>query len=145
VQEQSRKKRKKKKKLTQEELLAECAHTEVINTRSLQALLDIEEESKRKTQTKKRKESGALIRTYSYGGQSLYTFTDPIGLPMVFDGFNDPVPKPAVCAITGLPAKYKDPKTGQPYANAEAFKKLRAGHTTELATKETLQVAVAEV
>ena len=30
-----------------------------------------------------------------------------------------------ICAITGLPAKYKDPKTGLPYANIEAFKQLR--------------------
>lgn len=29
------------------------------------------------------------------------------------------------CAITGLPAKYWDPKTDLPYANLEAFKELR--------------------
>jgi vacuolar protein sorting-associated protein 72 len=36
-----------------------------------------------------------------------------------------PDPVPLVCAITGLPAKYKDPLTGKPYANAQAFKALR--------------------
>eukprot|EP00961_Rhodomonas_salina_P048617 652755-Rhodomonas_salina.1 len=35
------------------------------------------------------------------------------------------------CAITGLPAKYKDPKTGLPYANVAAFKELRAKHAAE--------------
>ena len=30
-----------------------------------------------------------------------------------------------VCAITGLPAKYRDPHTGLPYANLEAYKELR--------------------
>ena len=32
-----------------------------------------------------------------------------------------------VCAVTGLPAKYLDPVTKKPYANAAAFKKLREG------------------
>eukprot|EP00967_Tisochrysis_lutea_P148452 scaffold283696_cov28-Tisochrysis_lutea.AAC.1 len=30
-----------------------------------------------------------------------------------------------LCAITGLPAKYKDPVSGLPYANLEAFRELR--------------------
>ena len=30
-----------------------------------------------------------------------------------------------VCVITGLPAKYKDPQTGLPYANLDAYKELR--------------------
>jgi vacuolar protein sorting-associated protein 72 len=30
-----------------------------------------------------------------------------------------------VCVITGLPAKYRDPKTGLPYANTRAFSMLR--------------------
>ncbi|KAJ3087692.1 hypothetical protein HK102_010490 [Quaeritorhiza haematococci] len=35
-------------------------------------------------------------------------------------------PEHPICPITGLPAQYKDPKTGIPYANLEAFKTLRA-------------------
>ncbi|CAB4393053.1 YL1-domain-containing protein [Rhizophagus irregularis] len=31
----------------------------------------------------------------------------------------------AICPITGEPAKYKDPKSGVPYANLEAYKKLQ--------------------
>jgi vacuolar protein sorting-associated protein 72 len=38
-----------------------------------------------------------------------------------------------VCAITGLPAKYRDPLTGLPYATAAAFKKLRANCTAQAA------------
>ena len=30
-----------------------------------------------------------------------------------------------MCAITGLPAKFKDPKTGLPYVNSYAFKEIR--------------------
>ncbi|KAF9923231.1 hypothetical protein BGZ65_009017, partial [Modicella reniformis] len=37
---------------------------------------------------------------------------------------NYPEKKPT-CPITGLPAKYKDPKTGVPYANKEAYKMLQ--------------------
>jgi vacuolar protein sorting-associated protein 72 len=35
------------------------------------------------------------------------------------------------CAITGLPAKYRDPVTGLPYANLEAFKIIREQHTSK--------------
>lgn len=34
-------------------------------------------------------------------------------------------PKQETCAITGLPAKYRDPLTNTPYANGEAFKIIR--------------------
>ncbi|KIY98314.1 hypothetical protein MNEG_9649, partial [Monoraphidium neglectum] len=35
-------------------------------------------------------------------------------------------PAPPVCPITGAPARYRDPATGQFYANAAAFAELRA-------------------
>ena len=35
------------------------------------------------------------------------------------------------CVITGLPAKYRDPLTGLPYATIEAFKAIRAGQGLE--------------
>ncbi|KAI9597619.1 YL1 nuclear protein C-terminal domain-containing protein [Syncephalis fuscata] len=34
-------------------------------------------------------------------------------------------PEKSTCVITGLPAKYRDPKTGLPYANLRAFSMLR--------------------
>lgn len=34
--------------------------------------------------------------------------------------------KPLICPITGLPAKYRDPKTSVPYASKEAFRTIRA-------------------
>ncbi|EOY25737.1 PREDICTED: SWR1 complex subunit 2 isoform X2 [Theobroma cacao] len=36
-----------------------------------------------------------------------------------------PYPEKAICAVTGLPAKYRDPKTGLSYATKEAFKIIR--------------------
>ena len=40
------------------------------------------------------------------------------------------------CAITGLPAKYRDPKTGSYYATIDAFKQLRIQHEKELEEKK---------
>ena len=37
-----------------------------------------------------------------------------------------PPPVQPTCCITGLPAKYRDPKTGLFYASAEAFKQIRS-------------------
>lgn len=34
-------------------------------------------------------------------------------------------PVPLNCAVTGAPANYRDPLTGQPFANKEAFKIIR--------------------
>ena len=39
-----------------------------------------------------------------------------------------PPPPGPICAITGLPAKYKDPVSGLPYATLEAFQELRKLH-----------------
>jgi len=36
-----------------------------------------------------------------------------------------------ICAVSGLPAIYKDPVTGQGYANVAAFKELRRIHSGE--------------
>ena len=35
------------------------------------------------------------------------------------------------CAITGRPAKYRDPLTGMTYANLDAFRELRRRHNEE--------------
>lgn len=38
------------------------------------------------------------------------------------------IPKPQYCVVTALPAKYLDPLTKLPYANAEAFKIIREAY-----------------
>ena len=45
-------------------------------------------------------------------------------------------PEPTKCVITGLPAKYKDPLTGQPYATIQAFKEIRKQHAAAAASVE---------
>lgn len=36
-----------------------------------------------------------------------------------------PPPPAPVCVVSGKPARYKDPKTGAPYADLEAYKELK--------------------
>ena len=44
-----------------------------------------------------------------------------------------PLPTRTLCAITGLPAKYVDPVTKEPYATLDAFKQLRERHAAAAA------------
>ena len=117
---------------TQEELLEEAKETEYWNTIDLQRLLTLEAEMKKKVPTGKTKYEGPSI---------LYKSSAKVnsGTPVIelLRGAETPEPLrqpkptphvPSVCAITGLPAKYKDPLTGQPYATIEAFKELRLRH-----------------
>lgn len=52
--------------------------------------------------------------------------------------------KPTLCPITGLPAKYMDPKTNVPYANADAFKKIRACLNHKTIWSSNMKVYVGE-
>ena len=49
-----------------------------------------------------------------------------------------------VCAITGRPAKYKDPISGLPYADLAAFKELRKLHPDPKAAEKEAAKAAAE-
>lgn len=50
-------------------------------------------------------------------------------MPEILGPHDPPKPvKETKCVITGLPAKYKDPLTGAPYATIEAFRLLRQRH-----------------
>ena len=114
---------------TQEELLEEAKETEYWNLIDLERLLTLEAEMKKKAPTV----------TNAYEGPSLvYRSSAKVdeGATMIelARGAETPEPlrqnKPTPahkdkCVITGLPAKYKDPVTGMPYATIEAFKKVR--------------------
>ncbi len=55
-------------------------------------------------------------------------FSNPIVFSKIFENFSraPQTQKPkSLCVVTGLPAKYFDPLSKQPYANKEAFKLLR--------------------
>ena len=118
------------KQLTQEELLEEAKITEYWNLLDLERLLTLEAEMKKKAPTGKKKydgpslvyrssakeEAGAPVVALARGAEIPELLRQPKPAPV----------KPNVCVITGLPAKYKDPLTGMPYATIEAFKEVRA-------------------
>jgi len=119
------------KQLTQAELLAEAARTEIENIRSLQYLEAVEEENKRKANATKSKYIGPMISFKSSKNSDGYEQSSIEVKNMKTPEYLEqqlapPPPEKPICVITKLPAKYKDPVTGQPYATLEAFKKLRA-------------------
>jgi len=112
---------------TQEEMLAEAAETELFNTADLQRILALEEETKRRAVVVKKDYDGPLVRFRSSreGGDQLLFLrgADP---QLSAPGTCMPTAPPAVvCAVTGRPAKYRDPKTELPYADAAAMRIIR--------------------
>lgn len=65
-------------------------------------------------------------KTESWCSRNFLEFTDTKNFPKdYFPTEKLKYPGRAVCAVTGLPAKYKDPLTGLPYATIDAFKYIR--------------------
>ncbi|KAI9314132.1 YL1 nuclear protein-domain-containing protein [Dichotomocladium elegans] len=52
--------------------------------------------------------------------------------------------KPMLCPITGLPARYKDPKTNVPYANLDAYKKIQACLSNQMVWSPGMKLYVGE-
>ncbi|KAH9734627.1 SWR1 complex subunit 2 [Citrus sinensis] len=147
-----RKKEGEEKRITQEEMLLEAAQTEIMNLRNLERVLAREEEVKKRAIVHKAVYTGPQLRYLSKDGYSYLEFSKGVSfqselsttsVPLLTDLFLNYVsvipviafsilkimaalnPERAVCAVTGLPAKYRDPKTGLPYATKEAFKIIR--------------------
>ncbi|KAK9865408.1 hypothetical protein WJX84_002071 [Apatococcus fuscideae] len=115
--------------LTQAELLAEAAYTELENLRSLEAHLAAEEEFKKKASIKRSKYSGPLIRfrSKSINQEAVVHFEIMNMLPPP-ELEASAAPEPAdesICVITGRSASYRDPDTGLPYADLEAYRELK--------------------
>eukprot|EP00198_Chlamydomonas_reinhardtii_P007934 XP_001697271.1 predicted protein [Chlamydomonas reinhardtii] len=119
--------------LTQQELLAEAALNEIENTRSLKMLLAREEETKRKAQVVKKKNSGPSVKWRSRKGadgeeHTTLELVNAIVPPRWMQPSRaPPPPHPPICFVTGLPARYVDPQTRSHLANTLAFKRLRGG------------------
>ncbi|XP_021889686.1 SWR1 complex subunit 2 isoform X1 [Carica papaya] len=120
-----RKKEGEEKKMTQEEMLLEAAQTEIVNLRNLERVLAREEEVKKRAIVHKAVYNGPQIRYVSKDGCSYLEFREGASFQSEISTTRAPYPEKAVCAITGLPAKYRDPRTGLPYATKEAFKIIR--------------------
>lgn len=124
--------------LSQADLLAEAAVTEVYNRRMLAELLAREEETRRKAVVKKKRYAGPKVRIVdkavpdeaAEGGRRADATLEFTGVDRVPRAINDkaPPPPPTVrCVISGRPARYFDPQTQQPYRGIEEFRALRAG------------------
>lgn len=118
------------KPMTQEELLAAAVETELVNKRSLELMLRIEEERKRAMRWKKKVNAGPVLRYRSRAGEATntLTFTMVARIPSVINARSVPYPPQRVCAVTGAAARYRDPVTGECYATAAAFHALRTQH-----------------
>jgi len=144
VQEKRKNERARKKsqlvvrRLTQEELLADAKITEQLNIASFEALKRVEEE-KKKLPPPRLPLEGPLIRYHSKGGITTLTFTQVTEFPTCINSKVISYPKQAVCETTGLPAKYRDPKTGIPYATPHAFKIIRSRFVQQEEPKDNLQ------
>lgn len=117
-----RKKEGEEKKMTQEEMLLEAAQTEIMNLRNLERVLAREEEVKKRAIVHKEVYSGPQMRYISRDGKSYLEFSKGSSFQADISTASTPYPERAMCAVTGLPAKYRDPMTGLPYATKEAFR-----------------------
>ena len=127
------------KPLTQAEILAEAALTEVRNLQDLEHLLNIEEATKRKAERVKKTYTHPSLRVKSTtvdGANGRGKSESRTTIELRF-GAKTPAPLAAraprtphrtTCAVTGKPARYRDPLTGQGYHDAAAFKELRRRH-----------------
>jgi len=115
------------RRLTQAEILAEAAQTEIINRASLERMLR-QEEDKRRVIVRERNTDGPRVKFHSKRTgdvvSNTITFVD-MPVPSTIDDIAPPYPAPQRCTVTQAPAKYLDPVTNQPYATLEAFKMLR--------------------
>ncbi|KAJ4807820.1 Vacuolar protein sorting protein 72 [Rhynchospora pubera] len=120
-----RKKQGEEKRMTQEEMLLEAAETEIMNLGNLERVLAREEEVKKKAVIHKAKYDGPQVRFSSRDGISYLEFSKGASFGSELNTKSASYPVKSICVVTGLPAKYKDPKTGLPYATLEAFKIIR--------------------
>ena len=132
------------KPMTQAEILAEAALTEVRNLRDLEHLLNIEEATKKKAERVKKTHTHPCLRVRSVaadatdngdgrgGRESRTTIELRFGAttPPPLGAAAPRAPRPATCAVTGKPARYRDPLTGQGYHDVAAFKELRRRRET---------------
>ena len=117
---------------SQEAMLVEAAQTEKVNKLSLQLLLEREERQRQKLEGRGRF-VGPVLRQRSARddrGEEATTlaFLRGAHFPQRAALAGDAPQASRQCAVFGGAARYRDPLTGLPYSNAEAFKVLRQQH-----------------
>ncbi len=140
-------------KMSQKELLLEAIFTEYYNNQSLIEMQRLEDLNKKEISTTGKKTFSEFVKIVDSNklnkieqveeeelkehnqpnipsDKNYVHFSNPIVYNRIFENFNPgqlpQIPKTkSLCVVTGLPAKYFDPLTRQPYASMDAFKLLR--------------------
>ena len=110
---------------TQESLLEEAKHTEVLNLASLEDLKQLEIEMKKVPKPYVDTSGSRIIYRSSLDQNTTIEFKGCQEDPLASFKPRIRIKRPLQCAITGLPAKYREPMTGFPYATKEAYEQLR--------------------
>ncbi|GFY69770.1 vacuolar protein sorting-associated protein 72 homolog [Trichonephila inaurata madagascariensis] len=156
IQEQGRRKSRENHSMTQEQLLEEAKITELKNLKSLEMFQRLELEKKKKKLIK-RNYTGPMIRYHSVAmpiieviegengkeenktvgrcTRNFITYPDENTMKQYFTSEK---PKPvtkSTCIVSGLPARYFDPLTKQPFINLTAFRIIREAYYTQLEKK----------
>uniref|UniRef100_A0A915EE31 Vacuolar protein sorting-associated protein 72 homolog n=1 Tax=Ditylenchus dipsaci TaxID=166011 RepID=A0A915EE31_9BILA len=116
---------------TQQQRLLEAKKTALENTESLKRFEEVEIERKKRQMkpTQKKVAAGPRIISISTAKMSGHGFVSQYLTVPEVKVFEKPKQKVhLVCAVTGLEAKYIDPLTELPYANLDAFKKIRQSY-----------------
>jgi hypothetical protein len=127
-------KKSKRRLYAQEELLLEAVHeTEPNNARWLLARKRVQDSADQdKDLSLRDKHRGKIIQKYHSRRGCLITLTFPEmdAVPELLTRPNlaPTKPSPAVCVITGKPARYRDPKTQLGYYDSAAFQELKRRH-----------------
>jgi hypothetical protein len=118
------------KRPSQAEVLQDAAHTTLENLASLDAMLRSARANKAARRERAREDAGkrVCLRSSAKAG-SVLVFIGADEVPPVLRSRPIAPPEAAVCAVTGKPAKYRDPRTGSYYADAAALKTLRQAET----------------
>ncbi|KAL6658687.1 hypothetical protein ACP70R_002727 [Stipagrostis hirtigluma subsp. patula] len=130
-----KKKEGEEKRMTQEEMLLEAAETDYEHEKS-RTCSSKRGEVKKKAVVHKDTYDGPTLRFCSKDGESRLEFMNGASFGSELCTTSSPYPEKPVCVVTGLPAKYRDPKTGLPYATIEAFKIIRESFQKEEADRK---------
>ncbi|XVF86169.1 hypothetical protein PTKIN_Ptkin18bG0018500 [Pterospermum kingtungense] len=91
---------------------------------------------RKKEGEEKRMTQEEMLLEAAQTGSSYLEFSKGLSFHSELSTASPPCPEKSICAVTGLPAKYRDPKTGLCYATKEAFKIIRERFEDERKTAQ---------
>ena len=128
-----------KHKFTQKELLLDALSTEESNERWLRKQKELSQDLGTVNKMKLLATGNVIRFTSRRGTYDTVTFTEVDSMPSFLRTHKVPKIPEKKCIITGEEARYRDPVTGHPYANIEAFKELkRKFHRTSWAKHDDI-------